>query len=72
MFRVTVETGFIQFSSVAGNSKSGASTLQAQARVPESGILLEAVKEAEKRRNKRAPLLIGCIATCCHFKFKLD
>ena len=41
MFRVTVETGIIQFSSVAGNSKSGPSTSPGAVR---SGILLEAVR----------------------------
>ena len=41
VFRVTVETGIIQFSSVAGNSKSGPSTSPGAVR---SGILLEAVR----------------------------
>ena len=41
VFRVTVETGIIQFSSAAGNSKSGPSTSPGAVR---SGILLEAVR----------------------------
>ena len=41
VFRVTVETGIIQFSSVAGKSKSGPSTSPGAVR---SGILLEAVR----------------------------
>ena len=74
VFRVTVETGIIQFSSVAGNSKSGA--VRSARSYSESGQhtdwILDTSKEALILKwDRRARLLIGCIATCCHFKFKV-
>ena len=74
VFRVTVETGIIQFSSVAGNSKSGA--VRSARSYSESGQHTDRILDTSKEAliwkwDKRAPLLIGCIATCCHFKFKV-